>query len=269
MDRFSVEYATTSAAGDHGLQLSLVICTPKAIVRPALNILFVHATGYHKEMWFPIIGRLANENVRCIAYDIRYHGDSASLNAGKPVKDDADWMHHAFDILKLAGELEPPMPILAVGHSLGGTALLLAEHARPNTFARIITLDSVCGPLDPTVLPFNADILITAKGARRRRSRWPSRHEAKRSLLKNPIFCAWDEEVLNTYIQYGFADDLATNEVVLNLPGTAQENAERCLRGEYIVLEGTGHNIPMERPGEIAASIRHYIAAIANTRARL
>ncbi|RKP07119.1 Alpha/Beta hydrolase protein [Thamnocephalis sphaerospora] len=303
MDRFNVQSITINASGNSGLRLAVQVFTPKHTPKPRLNILLSHANGYHKELWYPIIAQLANINARFIAYDIRNQGDSALLNAGKLEKEKFSWLQNVDDILTVVDALQLQAPIMAVGHSIGGACVLIAEHKRPNTFVRIISLDPVCGPLSVDDPMYAAGIDVVVGKSAKRRSRWANRDEAKAAFVKRPFFQSWEEEMLDLHIKYGLFDDAATGEVVLkctpqeevntfignqnasrlaydclpelkcpvlfiggldsdyNPAGNTEGNAERCVYGELLMLENTGHLVPMEKPLAVVGEIKRYAAA--------
>ena len=85
---------------------------------------------------------------------------------------------------------------VGVGHSKGGAALLLAEEARPGTFAALWCFD-------PVVFPSTLDAPVDgdgehplAAGAARRREVFPSRAEAFANYRDKPPFSVVSEEAL-------------------------------------------------------------------------
>ena len=79
--------------------------------------LFVHANGFCKELWWPVVERLSG--IRALAIDQRGHGESA---VGPPP---FDWWDLGRDALSWVMTLDAPR--LGVGHSSGGAALAMAE----------------------------------------------------------------------------------------------------------------------------------------------
>ncbi|MGW4109704.1 hypothetical protein ACWEFJ_02355 [Actinosynnema sp. NPDC004786] len=102
--------------------------------------------------------------LRAAALDFRGHGSAP------PLAPDADWGVFADDVIAAAGALAPG-PVTGVGHSLGGTALLLAE------------------------------------AAARRRAVFPSRAEALARYSTRPPLSLLAPDVLLDYVDSGLADE--------------------------------------------------------------
>ena len=240
-----------------------------------------HATGYCAGVWGPVAEQLSH-HYRVIAMDARGHGDSS-----KPVGTDSyRWAHFGRDVVavaeQLATEHRDGRVALGVGHSFGGTSILMASAERPELFGRNVLVDPVIPPANSGP---SQDANALAAGARRRRHLWPSRQAARAKWSKKELFAAWDPRVLDLYLAEGFSDR-ADGQVELKCPGAVEaaifESAhavdvwslakKACVptlilwatRGEFprIVFEqlvrrmvdaqirdvDTGHLIPMEGP---------------------
>ncbi|KAF9168895.1 hypothetical protein BGX21_009297 [Mortierella sp. AD011] len=209
-------------------------------------LLFAHATGFHKELWEPIMARLTPPwgTGDMYAFDCRNHGDSAVLN--KDVLEETfDWYYYAHDILQIVDTFDLKQPI-AVGHSI------LAELIRPGTFSAIVAID-------PTMFPSSMGKKIAINEnlremTLRRRDTWINRAEAKAQFLKRPFFQAWDKEIMDIYIEYGLKDSVSahgTQQVTLKTP----KQQEAATFGSVV----TGIQDAFERLGEIQVPI-HVIA---------
>ena len=90
------------------------------------------------------------------------------------------------------------------GHSCGGAALLLAEEARPGTFAGLYCFEPVIYPGDDPLAPtFEGNPL--AAGALRRREAFGSRREAIANFAGKAPFDRLDPDALAAYVDNGFA----------------------------------------------------------------
>jgi pimeloyl-ACP methyl ester carboxylesterase len=160
-------------------------------------LLLAHATGFHGMVWSPIAGRLADAGRHVWSFDFRSHGDSSK----SPVAH--GWDRFGDDVRAVAEHLgvarDPSL--LAVGHSKGAAAMLLAEADAPGTFTRMWVFEPVVIPRD-TPLGARPDFPL-AVGARRRRNEWASPTEALEAYAARPPLDALDPAVLEAYIDYG------------------------------------------------------------------
>lgn len=173
------------------------------------DLLLAHATGFHAHVWLPVAERLRSR-FRCVAFDERGHGDSAS-----PADGNFDWHGFARDALAVveAAGLDRPF---AVGHSCGGAALLMAEEAVPGTFSGLYCYEPVVNPTDEPQAPAGPTPL--AEGARRRREVFESRDAAYERWASKPPTAAFAPEALRAYVDFGF-DDLDDGTVRLKCRG--------------------------------------------------
>ncbi|HEV2767922.1 MAG TPA: alpha/beta hydrolase [Acidimicrobiales bacterium] len=253
-------------------------------------LLFAHAAGFHGRVWAPLADHLT-DRFRCVAFDARGHGES-----GAPVTPAFCWQELALDVLAVVDALELEHPY-GVGHSSGGTALLLAEEDRPGTFAGLYCFEPVIVPAEPP-LGRDPDNWLAA-AARRRRNVFASCEEAYEHYAKRPSLAGLDPAVLDAYVSYGF-DRLPGGSVRLKCqpeheariyematahdcfgrlgevscpvllacggaseacrPGAAREIAACLPRLSTEKLPGLGHLGPLEAPATVAASIARYVS---------
>ena len=172
------------------------------------DLLLAHATGFHGHVWLPVVERL-RARFRCVAFDERGHGDSAS-----PADGVFDWHGFARDVravVEAAGLSQP----FGVGHSCGGASLLLAEEDAPGTFRALYCYEPVVPPFDDPPPPRESPM---AAGARRRREVFDSREEAFDRYRSKPPTSGFREDVLRAYVDFG-VDDLADGTVRLKCRG--------------------------------------------------
>lgn len=167
-----------------------------------------HANGFCAATW-DLVARRLRERYRVVAMDARGHGDSS-----KPAGADAyAWTEFGADLAAVARVLAPEAGgrvALGLGHSFGGTSMVMAAAAEPGLFGRLVLVDPVLPPpaeLAGTVDPergARAEKLV--EGARKRRTLWPDRAEARASWIEKPLFADWDPRALDLYLAYGMAD---------------------------------------------------------------
>lgn len=86
------------------------------------------------------------------------------------------------------------------GHSIQ------AAHAEPDLFHSLIMVDPMTRIIEPNQRSVDSPTAnYLGRSCVGRRNIWSSREEAKAEFLKSPFFRAWDNDVLDTFIQYGLA----------------------------------------------------------------
>ena len=141
-------------------------------------VLLCHATGFHGAVWEPLAKALPS-GLRPWAIDFRGHGASIV-----PPDHPLDWHGFCDDVLSAVDGLDLPSgEIVGVGHSMGGAALVLAEEARPGTFAGLWLFEPIVPPLGllPRVRPRRRPSVPT---------RWPTRRPGDEATSR-PLMQPW------------------------------------------------------------------------------
>ena len=196
------------------------------------DVLFAHATMFSGPTWAPVTQRLSD--VHAWAPDLRAHG-------GSPVTPGADvtWGRIGLDLLAVVDRMGLTGG-RAVGHSMGACSLLLAELARPGTFASLWLYDPVVRPHDAALVDDNP----LAEGARRRRAGFGSHQAAIDHFAAKPPLDILDADALAAYVAHGFA---AQPDGTVALRLTGEQEAQ--------VYEGGRHNGVFERLSEIRCPV--------------
>lgn len=195
--------------------------------------LLCHATGFHGAVWEPLARELG-DSYRRWAIDFRGHGAST-------IEPDAslDWELVMTDVLTAVDAIDAePGTILGVGHSMGGACLLLAEQARPGTFAGLWLFEPIAPP--PGLISSARGGNSLAEGALRRRSSFPSHAAAIENFASKPPFNTLRADALHAYVRHGF------------VPGDDGEVHLACRPEDEsrIYLGGGGHGA-FEHLGEV------------------
>ena len=162
---------------------------------PDVLLLLGHATGFCKEVWRPVVSALRGrgEEASALAWDARGHGGAP------PFESPVSWWTLAEDLAALAEGLPRPGALVGVGHSMGGSSMLMAELLRPGLFDGLVLIE-------PVVLPSwyqpEGEFPLAAQAARRRPV-FPSRAAAEDSYRSKPLFRSWHPEAFAGYLEGG------------------------------------------------------------------
>ena len=269
------EAGTGLAVSANGVRIAYVDVDPSA---PGARILMVHATGFCKEVWTPVVAETTRAGCRAgfRLVDLRSHG--ASDRSEPPL----DWWDLGRDVLAASGG----GPIIGVGHSAGAAALVFAEILQPGTFRDLLLVEPIIfpGPVGRSEHPL-------ADAARRRQARFSTRQAARERFASRRLFARWDERALDAYVDHGLvpADDgfrlacrpedeaeyyvaaqahggfgkLSELDVPATIMGGADSDSHprqllrvqsSRIRGSDVqIVAGATHFVPMERPDAVAA----------------
>lgn len=162
------------------------------------GLLMAHATGLHGAVWSPVAGHL--NGWHCWGLDLRGHGDSPL-----PAGDDLHWSGFGRDVQRVVEFIGGP--VLGVGHSLGGMALLMAAMDAPELFSALVLYEPALRmeteALDPAASELQSMMVNAAAG---RRSRFDTRPEALSNYAVKRPFCDIQAAALYAYVQHGFRD---------------------------------------------------------------
>ena len=168
---------------------------------PLLHL--AHATGYCAAVYTPLAERLT-PRFRVVGLDDRGHGKTKVPADPRKLK---NWNIFMEDLAAFVRRQESP--IVAVGHSRGGTASLLLAAQYPELVRALILID-------PTILPFSwmwwwglakkigvARFVPIAYRAAKRRKVWPDRESIFQSYQRKESMKRWDEAFLKAYVEEG------------------------------------------------------------------
>lgn len=186
------------------------------------NVLFVHATGFCKEVWRPVLDEIAPTGVGidAILLDQRGHGGSS------PITPPLDWWQLGQDVLTV---LEGHRDVIGIGHSAGGAALALAEILVPGTFRSLVLIE----PIIPAPPFKRIEDHPLAVGALKRTRQMPSRASVVEKYRGRGPFAGWDERAFQGYVDGGWHLDPEAGEGAMRLACSPEDEAE-FYRSAYI-----------------------------------
>lgn len=102
----------------------------------------------------------------------------------------------------------PTPPLIGIGHSFGGAAIVNAALSSPRLFTAVVLLDPVISRFSTT--PGDVKNSPGAMSLQRRHV-WPSRDVAAQSFKKSPFYQTWDDRVLKLWLEYGLVPATTTD----------------------------------------------------------
>lgn len=253
------------------------------------TIVFLHATGFLPWLWHPIAREL-KKSFRIFA---PYYCDHRSTD---PENGGFNWMLLAEDMIKFCDCMNIKNPYM-VGHSMGGAIMAIAAGKYGFDIKKLLLIEPIFLPPEIYKIQMHVKDHPLARKSILRRNFWKDVEEAKTYLKSKQLFQAWDDEMLDLYVEYGMMPsvdgglELACHPkkeaslfmgsrgydpwpvlpdikcLVLVLEGEHTENkvfvdqekaARAFVHGNYQVVKDAGHLIPMEKPKETVTIIREF-----------
>lgn len=232
-----------------------------------LTLVFLHYFGGSAQEWQSMMNQLSDE-YRCIAVDLRGHGDSDGPLTGYAVDDMAD---DVADLLHTRGVED----FVVVGHSMSGKVALALASRQPAGLQSLLLVS----PSPPVPEPIPADErqkLLAGHGQR----------SAAEQMLKNttkiPVSEAVREQIIaddlrtakpawDAWLLQGSKEDISARMPSINVPVRIIVGSEdRALppdvqmemtlpyltHATLAIIDGAGHLLPWEVPDEVAKFIR-------------
>lgn len=240
-----------------------------------MSVYLSHATSFCRGVWDPVIERLTDHD--CVAWDFRGHGGAP------PASFPVEWSQFGEQVLE-----ETERGGVGVGHSMGATALLMAELADPGRFTFLVLIE-------PSVFPgprHRADNAMSVVALKRKTS-FESREAARANFEGRGAFEGWDPAALDGYLRCGLKGDrpvelacsaeteadvyraynthdtwdrldeieapvliLAGEMSDTTPPDFARSQAARFVRAGLEIVPSAGHFLPMQLPEIVAERVR-------------
>ncbi len=159
-----------------------------------------HATGFHAHCFDPIAA-LLSESFHCMGIDYRGHGDSETIDP-----DGLQWTDYGDDAIAAARVMfanSANTPLIGVGHSMGGAALLYAALHEPQLFRALFVYEPIVFPPDGFRPQGTPNPMV--EGARKRRTTFDSYDAAIANFASKPPMISFDPVARESYVRHGFA----------------------------------------------------------------
>ncbi|KAK1220647.1 hypothetical protein PQX77_016600 [Marasmius sp. AFHP31] len=198
--------------------------SPYANDPTAYTLVFLHATGFHKEIWEPIVDDLlvvvknkGGEQLRIREIwliDSPNHGDAAILNE-ETLSWGYDlvfgWEQYGRAVHSLLAGLGKGIDtdfsehrLIGVGHSMGAASVTLSMNFFPKVKFEALVLVEIMA-WNKKLLPggWTVETNFLARGAANRRDIWASKEDAYQVFKSRPAWKVWDDRMLRVYVDKG------------------------------------------------------------------
>lgn len=258
-------------------------------------ILFSHATGFHGRVFAPIADLLAGHPRT--SFDYRGYGDTLA-----PSNWPLSWDGFGDDALAVARDTvsrNGGRPLIGVGHSMGGAALIMAALHEPQLFTALVVFEPIIFP--PEVITQASGPSPLAAATRRRRRTFASYDDAVANFAAKAPLSSLHPDALAAYVRHGFTQQPdgvhvkcdpefeaqtyemgATHDTWLHLgemrtptwviagahaesspAAIAPQIAERIPGCTFVRWADQGHFGPLDDPARFASFIREVTTAVA------
>ncbi len=160
--------------------------------------IFLHANGFHPLAYLPFLRALSDKlHITALA--------TRPLCSSKPPSASVRWKDIGLDVVQWLTQRNSP-PVLAIGHSLGGTALMYAAAAHPEQFSGLVFVEPAM------VRPYQAKLLSyfpmslraqiqPAKATLHKRDTWEDEASFRRSCAKSGLYKRVPQDAMDALVK--------------------------------------------------------------------
>ena len=245
-------------------------------------MLMLHGDMRTSRSW-DAVARELRSSFRVVAVDARGHGDSDWPPKGYAFHERVADLSEFSDRLGLSGSV-------GVGHSSGGVVMALMAQQRPEAFSHLVLLE-------PMVVVDESFHRMVSGRANQPRRTWASRGELREHLIQHPVAGRWRRDVIEDVVAHeaaelpdgsldmkwsphtfgweerngdhydlrGFLRDSGV-PVLFVVSGDRRRDfdglssiADEAALFRMVTIDGTGHNMYMERPDAVSKAIVAFV----------
>ncbi len=192
------------------------------------TLLLVHATGFHGRVWDEMIRHLPPWHI--VALEQRGHGRSEK----RPM---TNWVDFGEDLADVLRRLDL-RPALAIGHSMGGNALIQAVVLEPGRIARMLLCDPLV--LRPEAYESTPQVSSFANPASKRQNHFDSPEAMMARFRDRMPYAVWKPECLRDYCVHGLLPDPQGPGFVLACPPATEAHVYQTSRVDIGIFETIG-----------------------------
>ena len=258
-----------------------------------------HSIGFCAGLYSPLAA-LMTDHFQVLGLDGRGHGMTKAPADPEKLK---NWHIFYDDMEDFCRHIR--RPVIAIGHSMGGTVSMVVAVRRPELVRALIMIEP--GIIPPQWIPrtylmqkcgLTGLAPIVSKTAKRN-NKWSDHEALKEHLSTNKLFLHWKKAFIDAYIEH-MIEDTDTGAVQLRcdprwearciaaaptdiwryvpklntptliiygsqtrtfLPSVIKRFKTEVPHTVFRCFEGLGHNVVMEKPGEVADAILEFLRA--------
>lgn len=238
-----------------------------------LTLVFLHYFGGSAIEWKFIMAQLASQ-YRCVAVDLRGHGDSSAPETGYSIADMADDVQALIRVMGI-------QDFVLVGHSMSGKVALELASRQPaglqlvllvspsppvpepisdtdrqemlETHGQQTAAEETCKKITAKFLPESAKAQITTDNLRTSKTAWNAwlTLGSKENISERMGLVSVPVHIIAGTKDKAIPPDVQPEMTLPYLPGATLDR-----------IEGAGHLLPWETPDELTAFIRGKVGAI-------
>lgn len=213
--------------------------------------LLTHGTGLVGASWWLVAPILTKAGYSVYAIDRRGHGGSDAINNDDCTQSNGyEFLDFAEDIIAIVDTLKLEN-IYAIGHSAGGTDLLLAAALKPLLFEHIFVIDPTLGQpaADATQLP--EEPLNNLERIKGKRERYDNVKAFNERALSRPPFSLFQPLAFEAHVNYAFSHHPDGSIHLCCKPATEIKIMLRIYQAMFDCYHGDSRGEPFHRLADI------------------